>query len=175
MNAPIRARNESGVKEVRIVLFASALATVLGATAGARAQDADVDGRTAAGAAAFVSAIADMAGRDVAGAICADSRHRRARVLADALEVRARRLRAAVARRDESASRAERAVIAGLLGAIRELHAEAATCVGEAAPATTRRPSEEPAPSCVVEVAADVPHGAIRPPLADAPRSAVSE
>lgn len=149
--------------------------TSLGAPAAAWAQDADVEGRTSAHAATLVSAIGELASRDVAGAICADSRHRRASVLVFALGARERRLRAAIARRDAAGQREERAVIAGLLDAIRELHAEAASCVGEALPAPTEPTDTEPRYSCVYELSPEVPRGAVRPPLAEAPRSAVSE
>lgn len=143
--------------------------------AAARAQDADVEGRTSAHAATLVSAIGELASRDVAGAICADSRHRRASVLVSALGARERRLRAAIARRDLVGQREERAVIAGLLDAIRELHAEAAACVGEALVPSAEPAEAEPRDSCIFELAPEVPRGAVRPPLAETPRSAVSE
>lgn len=139
----------------------------------ARAQDADLDGRTLEHAATLVSAIEELAERDVAGAICADSRHRRASVLVFALAGRERRLRAAVARRDAAAARDERTIIAGLLDSIRALHAEAATCVGASVPPADV--AAEPRFDCVLEVAPDAPRDAVRPPRADAPRSAVSE
>ena len=166
------------MKPVSLSVLAAALAataSLLIPSVAARAQDADIDGGTAAHAATLVSAIGELASRDVAGAICADSRHRRASVLSFALGTRERRLRAAIARRDVAGQREERAVIAGLLDAIHTLHAEAATCVGEAGPPPTEPIDAEPRYSCVYELAPEVPHGAVRPSLADAPRSAVTE
>ncbi len=162
--------NPSTIRALRAL--ALALVGSLAATAApAHAQDADLEGRTLEHAATLVSAIAELAERDVGGAICADSRHRRASVLVFALAGRERRLRAAVARRDASATREERAVISGLLDSIRALHAEAATCVGASLPPAASEPRFE----SVVEVSPDAPRDAVRPSRADAPRSAVSE
>lgn len=175
LNESFEAGNERRVERTLLSLGVLVLGLILGPMCTAAAQDADVEGRTSSHAAALVSAIADMASRDVAGAICADSRHRRASVLSFALAGRERRLRAAISRRDAAGEREERRVIQGLLGLIRELHAEAASCVGETAPATPPE-SAEPTYGCVLELDADVPdESAMRMTRSDTPTSAVRE
>lgn len=152
--------------------LAAAIAVLLWAPgAVAVAQDPDIDGRTTRAATDLVSAIAEMATRDVAGAICADSRHRQASVLVMALASRERRLRAALARRDGTIAREERAVMHGLRDSIRRLHAEAASCVG----ATVVEPSpDDDWYACTPDVPPDVPDDAMRI-VGDSRRSAISE